>query len=83
MGRISRFLVVGATVALLAACGSRGPLVPPEGEVLPPATFGSTERPTAEELIEPGPQMRPDRSDELLRRSEKRQDDRFDLPPTG
>lgn len=72
-----------AGLALLAACGNRGPLEPPKGQSLPPATYGQAEAETAEQLLEPGTQARPERSDELLRRSEKRQDDKFDLPPPG
>jgi hypothetical protein len=34
------------------------------------------------ELLTPPPFARPDRVDETLRRSEERQDDRFDLPPS-
>lgn len=65
----------------LSACGSRGDLTPPEGQTLPPAVYGAEERPTAEQLLKPSAQARPDRNDELLRKSESRQDDRFDLPP--
>jgi len=39
--------------------------------------------PSGEELLVPSSQAKPERSDELLRRSEKRQDDEFDLPPPG
>ena len=36
---------------------------------------------TTDELLTPPPVGRPGRVDELLRRSEEREDDRFDLPP--
>jgi hypothetical protein len=36
---------------------------------------------TTDELLAPPPVGRPGRVDELLRRSEEREDDRFDLPP--
>jgi hypothetical protein len=39
-------------------------------------------RPTTQELLTPTPVARPDRIDEPLRRSEARDDDRFDLPPS-
>lgn len=68
-------------LALLAACGSRGDLEPPEGKPLPPAPAGARETPKAGDLIEPEPQARPGRSDELLRESKERDDDPFDLPP--
>ena len=70
-----------AMLAILSACGNRGDLVPAEGESLPPPAYGEAKKPTAEELITPSSQAQPERSDELLRRSEKRQDDKFDLPP--
>ncbi|MBF6602919.1 MAG: hypothetical protein ITG03_08120 [Sphingorhabdus sp.] len=78
-GKIAAF----ATLMILSACGNRGDLVPAKGESLPPAAYGETEKPTAEELLTPSSQAQPERSDELLRRSEKRQDDKFDLPPPG
>ena len=67
----------------LAACGSREQLRPEPGESLPPKPAAAETVPTPEELMTPSTQARPERSDELLRRSEQRQDDRFDLPPPG
>jgi len=72
-----------ASLAILSACGNRGSLQPPKGQSLPAPVYGEAERPTGEELITPNTQAQPERSDELLRRSEKRQDDKFDLPPPG
>lgn len=72
-----------AGLTLLAACGNRGALEPAQGQSLPQAVYGESEKPTGEELITPSSQAQPERSDELLRRSEKRQDDKFDLPPPG
>ena len=74
--------LIGAT-AVLAACGNRGALEPPKGKSLPPAIYGEAKAPSGEELLVPSTQAQPERSDELLRRSEKRQDDKFDLPPPG
>lgn len=67
----------------LGACGKKVELKPGAGETLPVAPAGAETPPTADDLITPKPQTRPDRSDELLRRSEKRKDDPFDLPPPG
>ena len=39
--------------------------------------------PTAADLLEPTTQAHPERVDELLKRSEPRGLDRFDLPPSG
>ncbi len=70
-----------ACALLLAACGGREPLQPAAGESLPIAPQQSAQAPTTDELLTPPPVLRPERVDEVLRRSEERQDDRFDLPP--
>lgn len=70
------------TVLSLAACGQKTDLAPPPGKALPIAPYGREERPAAEELLMPPPQAAPERSVELRRRSEPREDDPFDLPPS-
>ena len=65
----------------LAACGKVGDLEPRTGQALPPKAYGQTATPTAEMLSTPSVQAQPGRSDELLRRSERREDDPFDLAP--
>jgi len=67
----------------LAACGSREPLQPAKGESMPVAPAMAQTEPTTDELLEPTMQQRPERVDELLRRSQEREDDPFDLPPPG
>jgi len=76
-----RITVLLAGAALLAACGSRAPLTPPEGASLPVAPHGATTPPNADELLRRDALAAPERSVELRRRSEERQDDPFDLPP--
>ena len=71
------------SVAVLAACGEKKDLRPAQGETLPPAPYGSDHQFTAEELLVPSPQAVPERSVELRKRSEEREDDPFDLPPEG
>ena len=66
---------------ILAGCGLREPLRPPPGEAPPPVPAMARRAPTTEEMLTPPPIARPERIDELLRRSEEREDDRFDLPP--
>ena len=66
----------------LAGCGAATELRPREGQALPPAPYGATATPTPNQLITPTPQQRPQRSDELLNRSQQRRADEFDLPPT-
>ncbi len=78
--RMKKLLLASLCVAL-AACGSRGPLQPKPGDAPPPAPAMSARAPTTEEMLEPPPIARPERAGEPLRRSEEREDDRFDLPP--
>jgi hypothetical protein len=66
---------------LLAGCGLRESLRPPPGQTMPPAPAMASRPLTTDELLTPPPVARPGRVDELLRRSEEREDDRFDLPP--
>ena len=65
----------------LAACGTRTGLQPTETASLPPAPFGAVDKPDAEQLLELEALAAPERSVELRRRSEEREDDPFDLPP--
>ena len=66
---------------MLAACGQKTELRPEPGKALPPPPVGREVPPTPEELLELDPQAAPERSVELRRRSEEREDDPFDLPP--
>lgn len=65
----------------LAGCGAAVGLKPPPGGALPVAPYGAAVRPTPPQLVTPTPQQRPQRSDELLRSSQERRADDFDLPP--
>lgn len=66
---------------LLAGCGSAEQLKPAAGKPLPPKPYGAAATPTPKQLLTPSTQARPQRNDELLKDSEKRQPDPFDLPP--
>jgi predicted small lipoprotein YifL len=68
---------------LLGACGKVGPLEPRAGAAAPAKAVGAEAVADAETLLTPSVQARPGRSDELMRRSERRTDDPFDLPPGG
>jgi hypothetical protein len=48
---------------------------------LPVAPYGATATPTPADLIKPSDQARPERSDEVLKNSQQRRGDDFDLPP--
>lgn len=65
----------------LAACGGRQALKPIEGQRSPPVPRGADAAPTPQQLMEASTQARPERNAELLRQSEEREADTFDLPP--
>jgi len=67
--------------SLLTACGQRTGLEPKADQSLPPAPYGAEVQPDAEELLKMETLAAPERSVELRRRSEDREDDPFDLPP--
>ncbi len=70
-------------VILLAGCGQREALMPKPGASLPPKPALAATQPTSADLLTPRTGERPERSEELLLKSEERPDDRFDLPPPG
>jgi hypothetical protein len=76
-----KILIASGAVFALTACGKVGDLQPKAGQVMPAKAYGQTEASTAGQLSAPSVQARPGRSDELMRRSERRRDDPFDLPP--
>src|SRR3954447_25638987 len=81
--RHSRIALVAA-VALLAGCGKVAELKPAQGQSLPVKPLMARTTPTADELLTPPPYAKPERVDELMKRSQPRQADPFDLPsPTG
>ena len=81
-GVTMRALLLLPGLALLAACGNMEPLRPKTADAMPPKPEMAARAPTTEELLTPPTNARPARQDDL-RRSEEREDDPFDLPPTG
>lgn len=77
-----KLLTVSIVMLALAACGSKKALVRPAGDPVPATPVVDRVAPTSDQMITPDAQSRPERSDEILRRSEKRREDKFDLPPT-
>ncbi|WP_423142964.1 hypothetical protein ACOYW6_06345 [Parablastomonas sp. CN1-191] len=75
-----RRLLIFAALLPLAACGQRAELRPPAGTQQPVA-YGAGEAESADRLLTPPPQAGAERNVELRRRSERRADDPFDLPP--
>jgi hypothetical protein len=74
-------LIPFALALALAGCGAAKQLQSAEGKSLPVAPYGAKATPTPAELLTPTTQQRPQRSTELLRGSEQRRSDEFDLPP--
>ena len=72
-------ILIGIT--LLIGCGRMAPLRPAQGEPLPVKPLMAQTTPTAEELLTPPTYANPERVDELIKRSQRRPVDRFDLPP--
>ena len=75
--RIALILVA----ALLSGCGKIADLKPATGQALPPKPLLARTTPTPTELLTPPPYAQPERIDELMKKSEPRQADPFDLPP--
>lgn len=74
-----RFAAAGAL--FLGGCGKVAQLQPEAGQALPVKPLMAKTTPTAQELLAVPDIARPQRVDELMRRSEPREPDRFDLPP--
>ena len=75
-----RLLLLGALL-VAAGCGRVAELKPPPGKALPVKPLMARTTPTPQELLTPPPYARPDRVDELVKRSQPRAADPFDLPP--
>jgi hypothetical protein len=76
-----RRLLVIAGILLLAACGRQADLEPAPGHQMPVKPLMARSTPTVEDLLTPPSYTRPDRIDELVKKSEPRKADQFDLPP--
>ena len=76
---MKRLIVLAAF--LLGACGQMADLQPARGQSLPVKPLLANRIPTAAELLTPPTNADPERIDELVKRSEPRKPDRFDLPP--
>ena len=82
MIRVKRHWLLGTVILALAGCGGRVALTPKTGKALPATPETAAAVPSPDQLLTPDVQSRPKRSDEQLKRSEERQNDTFDLPPT-
>jgi len=78
---VVRRLSILIGIPLLAGCGHVAPLEPAQGEPLPVKPMMAQTTPTAEGLLTGPTYAAPERVDELVKRSQPRPVDRFDLPP--
>ncbi|MCL6698941.1 hypothetical protein LZ496_09125 [Sphingomonas sp. NSE70-1] len=74
-------LTLASLALAVASCGSVSDLQPQAGKSLPQKPALASRALTAEELLVLPPQADPRRVDELNKRGEIREPDRFDLPP--
>jgi hypothetical protein len=79
--KFARLVLPLAACLAAGACGQQAELKPAPGQALPVKPLLARVTPTAEDLLTPPPNARPERVDELIKRSEPRRPDRFDLPP--
>jgi hypothetical protein len=75
-----RILLI-AGVLLLAGCGRQADLEPAPGHKMPVKPLMARTAPTVDDLLTPPSYTRPDRVDELVKKSQPRPQDQFDLPP--
>jgi hypothetical protein len=79
--KLPRLVILTGAALAVSACGKVGDLEPHTGNTLPPKSYGQTSEQTAKLLTTPSVQARPGRTDELVKRSERREDDPFDIAP--
>src|SRR6266567_6444149 len=78
-----RILLI-ASILALAGCGRQVDLRPAPGHQMPIKPQMARTAPTVDQLLTPPSYTRPDRVDELVKKSQPRASDPFDLsPPTG
>jgi hypothetical protein len=68
-------------ILALAGCGRLTPLKRATDAPPLPVAVGATRPATADELMNPSSQSRPQRNVDILTRSEKRPTNQFDIPP--
>ncbi len=78
--KVPRILLVPGIV-LAAGCGRVTELQPAPGQALPVKPLMARTTPTPAELLTPPTYARPTRVDDLVKRSQPRAVDPFDLPP--
>ena len=74
-------IIVGLSLAALSGCGRQVDLRPAPGQPMPVKPLMAKATPTVDQLLTPPTYARPNRIDELVKRSQPRPTDPFDLPP--
>ena len=74
-------VMVPVALVLLAGCGRQVDLKPVTGQALPVKPLMARTTPTPNDLLAIPTYAKPDRIDELMKRSEPRAQDPFNLPP--
>ena len=77
----ARAILVSAALLVATGCGRVTDLQPAPGHSMPVKPMMARSTPTFEQLLTPPPNARPDRIDELMKRSQPRPNDPFELPP--
>jgi hypothetical protein len=74
-------ILAAAAALAIASCGRVTDLQPAPGRSMPVRPEMARATPTFDQLLTPPTQARPDRVDELVKRSQPRPNDPFELPP--
>jgi hypothetical protein len=77
----SGHILIITILAALTGCGREAELKPPLGKPMPVKPMMARTTPTVGELLTAPSYARPDRVDELVKKSQPRPTDPFDLPP--
>ena len=75
--------LLSAALAALAGCGGEQQLQLAPGSKPPVKPLMATRTATTEEMLTPPPIAQPQRVTEIIKKSEERKEDRYDLPPPG
>ena len=78
---MTRHIALALSLVALGGCAKVADLEPKAGTSLPQKPALASRPLTAKELLAVPPRANPDRVDELNKRGDRREPDRFDLPP--
>ena len=81
--RMWRIALLSAALTVLAGCGGEQELKLATGARPPVKPLMAAKAPTTEEMLTPPPIAEPQRVTEIIKKSQERKEDRYDLPPPG